>query len=271
MLMKDFTKYNNIIRTTCPDVISTHEPKVTGALNNVVFANTPNDAYVFKFGNADIIRKNEAASRLYNIREIPVPQITAMTHNETAFEMYKKIPGITLFEAINQGIGAQQIKDVYREILGHFAKMSRMYPSLLPNFEMIDVHQIAKQNITDVNSNRMGQLFMMAVYLLNMGDRQNKAIYHSDITPKNIIVSDTGVFTGLIDIDNVCVCDKNYAFGAMAAKYQEIGFDAQDLIQEYEKNTSDNINPARIKAIAKLHNMGKRILWRHKTNKQQTR
>ncbi len=271
MNIKDFTKYNKIIRATCPDVISTYEPKVAGAQNNVLFANTPNNVCVFKFGNADIVRKNEAVSRLYNIREIPVPQITAMAHDETTFEMYKKIPGITLFEAINQGIGAQQIKEVYREILMHFAKMSRAYPNLIPNIKMIDVHQIAKQNITDVNNKQMGQLFMMAVYLLNIGKRQDKAIYHSDITPKNIIVSEDGIFTGLIDIDNVCVCDKNYAFGAMAAKYQEIGFDAQDLIQEYERNTSDNINPARIKAIAKLHNVGKRTLWRHKTKKQQTR
>jgi hypothetical protein len=64
-------------------------------------------------------------------------------------------------------------------------------------------------------------------------------------------------------MDNVCVCNKKHAFGMMAAKYHELGFDINELMDEYYKVSSEHLPRANIARRVTIANIGKRLLWKH--------
>lgn len=265
-----YNLYCDAARNALNNVVDIYEPHVCGTQHNVLIAKTSNnEKHVLKFSTPEIVQKNASVSKIYNIRGIPVPQINACTWRGLYFEEYKILPGKTLFEAIGNGMKQQQIKDVFQEIMLEFAKMIRVHPQLIENKPENYVHNIARENIASVNSPLLGNIFMGLVYALNIGNAKDFALCHSDITPKNVIVSDTGKLVGFIDMDSVCVCNKHYAFGMMAAKYQELGFDIKELFEQFEQISSTRINHARIETMASMCNLGKKILWKHAQNKRQ--
>ena len=256
-----------IILKHCPDATNIMPPVVIGAQNNVLIAETPSGQKVFKFGAPDLVEKNAIVSQLYNIRKIPVPHVTAHNVDGICFEKYDKVAGITLFEAIQNGITREKIKQVYEDILVEFDKMSSVHPVFLNENLTRNVHDIALLNVSNTNTPTLGKLCMALVYIMNLGRKQDQAIFHSDITPKNIIVSPDGKFIGFVDLDNVCVCNKDYAFGIMAAKYQELGFDVNELIEKY-RHISHQILPAnKINRRVALAASVKRLLWQHANKK----
>lgn len=77
-----------------------------------------------------------------------------------------------------------------------------------------------------------------------------------------------GKFAGLIDLDEVAISDRSYAFAMMAAKYQQLGYDLTELIDYYEHTTKNKLNHKKIKIIAELVNAGKLLLFRDVKRKQ---
>lgn len=252
------------IQGNCPDITKIRVPKITGTQNNVFFGRTDDADMVFKFSSPQMVIKNAMISSLYRSYDIPVPAISANKHNGMFFEKYQALPGCTFFEAIKDGMSEMQIKRVYREILVEFAKMAKIRPDMLAQELLKDINSVVYMHVSNVHNPAMGALFATVVYLLNVGCDENNAVFHSDITPKNTIVSPDGHLSGFIDIDSVSVCNKSYAFGTLAAKYQELGFDMTELFDFYENDTADTrrLNRNRIKAMANITNFGKRIMWK---------
>lgn len=255
--------YKAAIFDRYPNAKNLCQPLVRGSQQNVIFANVDGQQMVFKFGNPDIIRKNAYISRLYAENGIPCPVITAHQYKNVFFEEYKHIPGKTLYEHIGCGMDAEKIKQVYRETLVAFAKMGQIKPGVLDGFPHKHMHIVADEHITNVNNAVLGKLCMALVYLINLGNDDDKAVYHTDITPKNIVVSEDGHLVGILDIDTAAVSDVNYAFGAMAAKYIQLGFDINELFDVYEKISGKKLNKTRASVIANANNAVKKMLWQH--------
>ena len=258
----------DIVIAMYPETTEIYTPVITGAQRNVLIAKTNDGEMVFKFGNKDLVEKNATVSKLYNIRGIHVPLVTAHNINGVSFELYKKVPGQTLYEAIQKGMSKEQIKHVYNDVLTEFAKMSFIHPAYVNQHLKRNVHDIAYTNISVVNNSTLAKLFMGLVYIINIGPTENKRIFHSDITPKNIIVSDKGDFLSFVDMDNVCVCNKNYAFSIMAAKYKELGFEVEELIDNYRKISQQNLPANNIITRTAASYFGRRLLWLHSQRKQ---
>ncbi len=252
-----------VIQTVCPNAERITAPNIRGGQNNVLIANTPNETTVFKFGDEKLVKKNQAVSKLYKIRDIPAPTITADNVDNVYYEKYRILPGKTLFEAIQDGMTDEQIKQVYHEILVEFEKMSHISPAYINKHLTGAVHDIARINVSRANNKLLGQLCTVIVYFANIGKASEMALYHSDITPKNVIVSDDGHLVGFVDMDNVCICNKKHAFGMMAAKYHELGFDINELMDEYYKVSSEHLLRANIARRVTIANIGKRLLWKH--------
>ncbi|MBQ8256249.1 MAG: phosphotransferase [Alphaproteobacteria bacterium] len=253
------------IKDMYSDGVKIKMPKITGTQNNVFFVNTGDDReVVFKFSAPQMVMKNAAVSSLYYKHGIPAPIISANKHKGLSFEKYDVLPGCTFFEAIKDGMTEAQIKQVYREILVEFAKMAQIRPNMLAQDLLKDINNVVYMHVSNVHNPAMGALFAAVAYLLNVGRDENNAVFHSDITPKNTIVSPDGHLVGFVDIDSASVCNKRYAFGALAAKYQELGFDMTELFDFYENDTTDvrKLNRDRIKAMANITNFGKRLMWK---------
>ena len=260
--------YQNAILSTHPNARNIRTPDVCGSKNTVIFADIGNKTKVFKFGSPDIIKKNEQISKIYLTFGIPVPQIRMVQYKNIFFEEYTALPGKTLFEAINDGMPEFQIKRVYRQILKNIAKMHTILPYALHNQPIDTVHLVAREHVTNVNNPVLGNLCMALIYIVNMGKQKDIAVFHSDITPKNIIVSPDGNLVGFLDIDSVAISNLNYIFGAMAAKYQQLGFDISELCDYFEKITQTKLNRTRVDAIATANSFAKKILWKHSQLKQ---
>ena len=257
----------NIIKSIYPNATDIQTPVISGAQDNVLMANLNGIDTVFKFSDAELSKKNVAVCKLYATRGIPVPDISANYANGVCFEQYTKIAGKTLFEAIKDGMPPEQIKQVYHEILIHFEKMSHISPTYICKHFKSKVHEIAQINVSISNNKLLAKICILIVYLMNVGKKSDVGLYHSDITPKNVVVSDDGHLRGFIDVDNICICTKNHAFGMMAAKYDELGFDINELMTDYYKLSSEHLPVNNIASRVKVANIGKKLLWKNSQSK----
>ena len=257
-----FNIYRNTILDKYPDATNIREPKVCGAQHSVLFADTKqHGGLVFKFSDKNLVYKNARASYVYNVRKIPVPLITPHAMNGLYFEEYPLISGTTLYEAIQQGIDMDQVKQIYKDVLVEFYKMSRVYPENLGTDTTNNITEVARLNTLCTNGAVAANVISLLAAFANFGCRSDAGVYHANITPKNIIVSDSGTFKAFVDVDSVCICDKNFAFGTMAAKYQQMGLDTNDLLEYYKKISGQELNDRRIKATAVADGLVKKILW----------
>lgn len=260
--------YTSAITAKYPNAQNLRTPTICGTKQNVIFADINNKTHVFKFGNPAIIKKNAAISKTYLDFGIPVPRITMEQHQDLFFEEYEVLAGKTLFEAINEGMPEDKIKHIYREILKNIAKMQLILPYALRNQQNNSIHLVAREHVTNVNNAVLGNICMALIYIVNLGKQQDTAVLHSDITPKNVVVSSDGHLVGFLDLDSVAVANINYTFGAMASKYQQMGFDISELCDYFEKISNTKLNRKRIFAIATANNFAKKILWKHSQTKQ---
>lgn len=252
-----FQMYKDAVLAIYPNANGFCTPTNPGTQNNVLYANVDGRETVFKFSSKALVEKNEAISKLYTMRKIPVPQIVARSKNGLYFEEYPKIQGTPLSEA---NLSKKQIKRVYRDILHYFERMTRVHPAYLNSNFLSAIHDIAKINAANTQGNTVANLFKVFIYFLNLGGQ--KSIYHSDIIPKNIIVDKNGNFASFIDMDSVTVCSKEYAFAMMGTKYQEMGFDLSELVDKYKTVYNDSINKNTVLRHAHLLSGGKKIYYK---------
>lgn len=263
MINSKFHVFKDYILDYYPNAKNIRQPSVRGSQNNVLFADVKNQSMVFKFGKPEMVAKNVLVSQLYLQNGIPVPEIKQLSAGVYGIEEYRALPGHTLYESVGAGMSNDKIKQVYREILMCFVKMSKIAEQKLNGYEYKYLYDIAGQQVSATNNSVLGRLCQFLVYLASVGPDKNRAIYHADITPKNVVVSDDGHLSGFLDVDTIAVCEKNHAFAAMAAKYQQLGFDIGDLISEYENISGDKLLRSKVYTIADIYNFGKKILWAH--------
>lgn len=261
------SSFRTAILAKYPNARNLRTPGICGSKKNVVFADIDNKTLVFKFSNPNTIKKNFAVSQIYRNADIPAPHITMGQYKDIFFEEYEFLSGKTLFEAINDGMSADKIKQVYREILHNIAKMQKLQPQLLEKYQHKHVHTITNEQVTNVNNAVLGKICTALVYMANYGDPKDIAIFHSDITPKNTVVSTDGHLVGFLDLDSAAISNINYAFGTMAAKYQQLGFNISELYDYFEGISDTKLNRTRINALANINNITKKMLWKHSQSK----
>ena len=143
-----------------------------------------------------------------------------------------------------------------------FEKMDRIYPSTLSPNDMNYVHNIGASYVASTIGRPASWLAKPLLKSINRGPQKDIAVYHSGITPKNTIISNDGHFIGLDDLDEVCICNRNYALAIMADKYQELGFNYSDLIKLYENIGRGKINQEMLCKLVNTIATIKRAVWK---------
>ncbi len=259
--------YYTAISQTLPYAYNIRMPAVRGAKNNVFFAQAPhNERYTFKFNGRDSAIRNSQISHALIAAGIPVPQTRAYQFNGEWFEVYPTLHGDTLHECIGRGMTKAEIQSIYNQALNYFFKISTV------NFSNIDfgplkyAHQTARNDTTATNGALIGCLTGTIVRLMNNDETANHGLYHYGMTPKNILVSEGGgKISGILDVDEIGICNPNYAFGVMVAKAKLIGMDTDALCDEYEHITQQKINRRRVSNVVKIQNLGRSILYKTKS------
>lgn len=273
-LVPDF--YLSAIRTALPDINGLRRPAVRGALNTTFIASTPRGKFICKFNHRDMANKNAKFSQIMARAGVAIPTSTVHEYKGYWFEVYPMIPGKTLYECVENNQKNLNVIDVYEDVMQEFVKMTTI-PSIatLDDIKFKHIHQVAYRNVSDMTSPIVAPIFAGAVRAMNMAGG-HKGLYHCGITPKNIIVSDTNKFAGLVDLDDVAVAERDYAFGIMATQYANMGYRTDDLIDMYEGiqyyNQDTNmsvLNDKSIKRIGRINNAGRWLMWQR--NKARTK
>ncbi|MBD5389451.1 phosphotransferase [bacterium] len=270
MKLEKLGRYEDIVRDVCGNATQIVQPKIPGSQQNVLMTDGVAGRIVFKFNNADLVMKNEAVSRLLQAADIPAPHVTAMVRDQYCFEVYPFIPGVTLYERVGAGMGHDQISAIFQELLGIQYRMSQIQAGAV--LQMPCGTCAAASRATIVNSNDVVTAYVIAamVRIMNLGKWANLGLYHYDLTPKNILISDQNKFAGLLDLDGVAVCEKHFALAAMAAKYEQLGGSVSNICDFYEALSHQSLNRSRIRAQVNLTNLGKKIMW-HLAHKSKAR
>lgn len=246
--------------TALPNMHNVRFPKIQGALGHVYFVDQDKKQYVVKFNPQHLVLKNVQVANIFQEHNIPAPASRACARYDTWMEVYPQIQGRTLFERIGDGLPSDKVREIYQEILTHFAKMEDINFQKLSHLECRHFHQVARYNVSDTNNAVTARIIQGLVRVLNIGKKQDTGLYHAGITPKNVILSPDDRFAGFIDLDEAAICNKNYAFGSMATKYAQLGYDIRELFDYYERLTGKKLDRRRISAMADLNNIGKCIL-----------
>lgn len=233
---------------------------------NTVCAHENGAKTVLKQENPLMAEKNAAVSRIYRFRKIAVPHITACEHSGAEpvdstiyYEKYDMIPGVSLTDAVKQGIGADDIIRVYDQALLEFIKMRRVQPWMLVDENPYDLngYNMFRGAIADGIKpfDFVGRNALEMACNINEPDREDVALFHCDITPDNMIVSSDGHFQGLVNLGKACICDRTFAFSAMAASYKDLGFDVGSLRRKYEMLGGQKLNPFSVSTMVGLHSV----------------
>ena len=257
METKKYNLYRDAILSQYPKATDVRTPDVCGSQDNVLFAKTPVGERVFKFSTEDMVKKNARVSYVYSVRGIPTPKITPREYKNLHFEDYAKIDGTTLHGAIQMGMDEEQVKAVYRSVLKEFVKMERICPQILGGEPLNYGHNVAGRYFGTKYNMLVGQLVRTFMYLI---DNTNEyGLFHFDLSPKNIIVSDDGSFKSMIDLESAAICSKSIAFAMLASRYQQLGFDIKDLFKHYNTLTDAHLDYGKIVRLANFRRMVSKI------------
>ncbi len=252
----------NAIHETIPYVHKVSRPNVPGSLGSVYIAKSIDGNFICKFNHKELAQKNELVSKALMSCGITIPEIKLYNYHDQWMEVYPMLPGKTLYEHIGNGLSRNKVQSIYHDIVDAIIKMNSLSPEKLEGLKYSKIGKVAKSNITDTNNSFIATVCSGVIYMVNKCDQKDKGIYHCGITPKNVILTDEGELMAILDLDEAGIADKNYAFGMMVAKYQQLGYNIFDLIDYYESKTGEKLNHKKIQNIANITNAGKHILWR---------
>ena len=248
-------------------VIDIQYPTQRGSQNNVLFVKTADGDFVAKFNTRDMVIKNYDVSHLARQNGILAPDISIMGYKNTWFERYPLIQGKTLFERMKDGMPMPAIKRAFDEILTQFLHMDNLPIQNIRSNKCINVHDAVYANGRNTSGPVLARILMSCVYLMNRGREHNVGLYHTELTPKNVIVDENGKLISLLDIDGMAICNRSFAFSVFADKWAQAGFDLNELYDKYEHMTGRKINRARINAMLNTVHAGKYIMFHTNKNK----
>lgn len=268
--MKNNKVVEATIKSIMPSARDIRMPEICGSQKSVCITDSDLGKYVHKFSHRKLALKNALVAGMLNSVGVPVPRVGVYEYHGNWVELYPFVHGKTLYECVGDGMPEESIRNVYGQLAEMFARMDKVNFSLIDGYKYSHVGQVTLSTVTDVNNAFMGNIYAGAVWMLNRGRAENRGLYHCGMTPKNVVMADSGRVAALVDMDEVAIADKNYAFSMMAAKYQQFGFNISDLMDVYENISGHELNRRRVKMMCDITNFGKRVMWavsQHKNSK----
>lgn len=257
------TYYFQAIRSIIPYATKIERPCVPGNGHcTFIVQDNENNKYMFKFNDFDIVFKNIQFNKVLRKNGISVPNLEQHVYKAAWMETYQMIRGRTLYESVKDGLPNNMVHNVYHDIIEDFIKMSQIDIRELPKTEFAEIHQVTQHDVAANTSKLAAPLFAGAVRIMNHGKKDDLGLYHCGITPKNIIVTPDGKYAGLIDMDDVAISNKNYAFGVMATQYERLGYNPNELIDMYEGISGEGLDHKHLEHIGKINEFGRWAMWK---------
>ncbi len=241
--------YHAAIKNACPQTIAMSLPEIQGVMAKVFLAEQPDASkIVCKFNPATIIKRNKHVSELMRECDIPMPVTTTHAYLDTYFESYRYIPDKTLYEYMRDGVSDEFITNAFKQAIDVQHQISQITPdevATMPGRTFADVTGIQM-------SEKVRPILAMSYKLIAtiMAQGGKMRLLHSDLQPKNILVTPNGNLSHVIDIESVVLCNDSFAMLRMLYNYPLNNTD--DIMDYYEQTTGRTLNRRLIHAGLKI-------------------
>ncbi len=240
--------YHAAIKSVDACACDIRKPKLMGKIAQVFFADVGPDTYVYRFTDEYFIRRNYKISRLLALCDVPAPRTTVQCYMKTLFEKYKYCPGPTLQEAITTGISDEDIITVYKDVLRAQHQISKIDMNELtgiPNKYYSNIY--LKRTLTELPP-IVSHASIAAMFVFSRTGKMH--LFHNDLNPGNILVSDDNRVSYLLDLDGINVCNTPFSLIRLIQSCPVLQY--RELLEFYEELTKQKLPKVQILAMLNL-------------------
>lgn len=250
--------YHAAIKSVDAGAADIRQPQIAGKNARIFFADVGRDTYVYRFTNEYFIRRNHKISHLLALCDVPAPRTTIQCYMKTLFEKYKYRPGTTLRERITTGISDDDIINVYKDVLRaqyQISKIDMNELSDVPNKYYYNIY--LKRTLTELPP-IVSHASIATIFALSRSGKLH--LFHNDLNPGNILVSDDNRASYLLDLDGINVSNTPFSMirliqSCPVSQYRE-------LLDFYEELTKQKL--PKVQILAMLNFLRTASIARHK-------
>ncbi len=242
--------YRAAIKNCHETACDIRRPVVDGKVGEVFLANiAPDETFVYKFNDADIIGRNHKLCEKLALVDAPVPRTTVHAYTNSYFEVYPYCADKTLCEHMRAGMPKKYIFDIYCDVIRAQNTISGLsMDDVKLNYPQF-FYQIMNANVCRASSSTLVRAYTAILGAMSRNGPQ--FLLHNDIHMKNILVTADYKLSKLIDMDAIAFCNEDFSVMQMLRAYPLDNLD--ELLDFYEDTTHRNLHRSRIKiAMAAL-------------------
>ncbi len=241
--------YHAAIKNACPQTISVSLPEIQGVMAKVFLAEQPDASkIVCKFNPAPIIKRNKHVSELMRECDIPMPATKTHAYLDTYFETYRYVPDKTLYEYIRDGAPDEFITNAFKQAIDVQHQISQITPDEIATMSGRTFADVMGILMSEKVRPMLTTSYKLIATIMAQGGKMQ--LLHSDLQPKNILVTPNGNLSHIIDIEYVVLCNDSFAMLRMLYHYPLDNTD--EIMDYYEQTTGRTLNRRLIKAGLKI-------------------
>lgn len=250
--------YHAAIKSVDADACDIRTPQIAGKNAQVFFADVGRDTYVYRFTDEYFIRRNHKISHLLALCDVPAPQTTIQCYMKTLFEKYKYCPDPTLQERIIAGISGDDIINVYKDALRAQYQMSRIDMDELSNVPNKHYYSIYLKRTLKELPPIVSHASIATIFALSRSGKMH--LFHNDLNPGNILVSDDNRVSYLLDLDGINVSNTPFSLIRLIQSCPVLQY--RELLEFYEELTKQKL--PKVQILAMLNFLRTASIARHK-------
>jgi len=250
--------YHAAIKSVDADACNIRQPEVRGKVAMVFFADVGHDTYVYRFTDEFFIRRNNKISLLLALCDVPAPQTTIQCYMKTLFEKYKYRPGTTLCERITAGISDDDIINIYKDVLRvqyQISKIDINELSNVPNKYYCSLY--LKRTLKELPP-VISHASIATIFALSRSGKMH--LFHNDLNPGNILVSDDNRASYLLDLDGINVSNTPFSLIRLIQSCPVLQY--RELLEFYEELTKQKL--PKVQILTMLNILRTASIARHK-------
>lgn len=240
--------YHAAIKSVDADACDIRQPDISGKNAKIFFADVLKDTYVYRFTDVYFIRRNNKISQLLALCDVPAPRTTVHCYMKTWFEKYKYCPAPTLQERINKGMSPDEILDVYKDAMRIQYQISKIDLSELSDVPNMYYHMIYTKRIHEHLPPIVSHVSAAIIYALSRSGKTY--LFHNDLNPGNILVSNDNRVSCLLDLDGINITNTPFSLIRTMQSYPDLKYN--ELLNFYEELTRQKIHKTRVLTMLKL-------------------
>ena len=212
--------------------------------------------FIYKISDSKTAMHNLLLSQILAKNNIPVPDSKIFVSENTYFEKYKAIPGVTASLVIaNDLLNHQDILEILQKILA----LDKQISDIKLNDTTLASELVLCNRRKNHHVKTYGKFFANIYYQINKKQTMsgNVSLHHFDLNPSNILLDENNNIRALLDLDSITICNEYPMLLQILSFWPNISVD--EIAEIYKKTFNRDINIKHLKHLVRLRKIKKHI------------